>query len=146
MPRYLLTDQVSDKINELNHTIQHSSLWHNQPLRLAVLSQAIPQKLIELLGLEAILQRVPDSYVQAVFGSYLASRYVYKVGLADNAMSFYEFMQPFLAEAIHREAAKDGKEEKGKKGASRRALPAVAQAGSSGESVKASMHAKGQQQ
>ena len=93
VPRYLLTDQVSDKINELNHFIQQSSLWHNVPLRLTVLAHAIPQKLIELLGLEAILQRVPDTYVQAVFGSYLASRYVYKVGLADNAMDFYEFMQ-----------------------------------------------------
>ena len=93
VPRYLLTDQVSDKINELNHFIQHSSLWHNEPLRLTVLRHAIPQKLIELSGLENILQRVPDAYVQAVFGSYLASRYVYKVGLADNAMDFYEFMQ-----------------------------------------------------
>ena len=176
VPRYLLTDQVSDKINELNHFIQQSSLWHNVPLRLTVLGHAIPKKLIALLGLEAILQRVPDTYVQAVFGSYLASRYVYKVGLADNAMDFYEFMQvsttnthtysspplalvsplhpahllcffsrccllqPFLSETIQREAAK---EEKGKKGALKRAVPVQNQA-DSGEGEKASMQTKSQ--
>ena len=107
-PRYLLTDQVSDKINSLNHFIQHSSLWHNIPLRLTVLSHAIPQKLIELLTLPAILQRVPDSYVQAIFGAFLASRYVYKVGLDANEMAFFEFMQPYLEESIRREP-KEGK-------------------------------------
>ena len=114
VPRYLLTDHVSDKINSLNHFIQQSSLWNNIALRHTVLSHAIPRKLIELLGLEAILKRVPDSYIQAIFGAYLASRYVYKVGLEANEMAFFEFMQPMLAETLLREQGlKGGKKEVG---------------------------------
>ena len=106
VPRYLLTDQVSDKINTLNHFIQHSSLWDNVQLRHTVLSHAIPRKLVELLGLDAILQRVPDTYIQAIFGAYLASRYVYKMGLDANEMAFFEFMHPFISETQQKELAK----------------------------------------
>ena len=106
VPRYLLTDQVSDSINSLNHSIQHSSLWDNIPLRHTILSHAIPQKLIELLGLDSILHRVPDTYIQAIFGAYLASRFVYKVGLDTNQMSFFEFMQPYIQETEARRAGK----------------------------------------
>ena len=108
VPRYLLTDQVSDSINALNHSIQHSSLWDNIPLRHTVLSHAIPHVLIELLGLDSILHRVPDSYIQAIFGAYLASRFVYKVGLDTNQMSFFEFMAPYIQETMAKEDARKG--------------------------------------
>lgn len=39
-----------------------------------------PQSLQDLLGLETILQRLPDDYLRAVFGYYLASRYIYLKG------------------------------------------------------------------
>jgi len=97
-PRYLLTDQVSDKINTLNDFIQQSSLWKHEGLRKVVLMQAIPKSLTEQLGLDTIFSHVPDSYLQAIFGAYLASRYVYKHGLDANEFAFFEFMQPFLAE------------------------------------------------
>jgi glutamate dehydrogenase len=99
-PRYLLTDQVSDKINSLNDFIQKSSLWENKALRLAVLHHAIPNTLQELIGLEKVLERIPESYAQAIFGAYMASRYVYKFGLAANEMQFFEFLQPYLTESL----------------------------------------------
>jgi len=102
--RFLLTDQVSDKINDLNAFIQSSSLWNNIPLRHTVLSYAIPRKLQQLLGLDAIVQRVPDQYIQAIFGAYLASRYVYKHGLGANEMAFFEFMQPYLTQTLQRQS------------------------------------------
>ena len=97
-PRYLLTDAVSDKINTLNDFIQHSSLWASEPLRRVVLQKAIPKVLTEKLGLDVIFQNVPQAYLQAIFGAYLASRYVYKHGLEANEFAFFEFMQPLLAE------------------------------------------------
>jgi glutamate dehydrogenase len=95
-PRYLLTDQVSDKINSLNAFVQSSSLWDSIELRNIVLAAALPKKLIEVIGIENIMKRVPDSYLQAIFGAHLASRYVYKHGLDANEMAFFEFMQPYL--------------------------------------------------
>lgn len=95
-PRHVLTDKVSDKINSLNDMIQESVLWHNVTLRHRVLDEAIPRTLIDLLGLDTILKRVPENYVRAIFGAYLASRYVYKHGLSANEFAFFEFMQHYL--------------------------------------------------
>ena len=95
--KYLLTDQVSDKINQLNDYIQNSELWDNDQLRTNVMIQAIPPSLIELVGLDSIMDRVPDNYLKAIFGAHLASRYVYKYGLSATEMEFYEFMQHYTA-------------------------------------------------
>lgn len=105
-PRYLLTDAVSDKINSLNDFIQHSSLWNNTDLRNIVLMHAIPKRLTEKLGLPTIIKNVPEAYLQAIFGAYLASRYVYKNGLEANEFAFFEFMQPFLDEVVAAKAQK----------------------------------------
>jgi glutamate dehydrogenase len=98
--RYLLTDQVSDKINQLNDSIQNSSLWNNVELRRNVMLQAIPPALIELVGLDKIIERTPDNYLKAIFGAHLASRYVYKYGLDANEMLFFMFMQSYHPKAL----------------------------------------------
>jgi len=94
--RYLLTDSISDKINNLNVFIQTSALWQNHSLRKIVLARALPSKLQELVGLDNVLKRVPEAYLQAIFGAHLASRYVYKHGLDANEFAFFDFMQPYV--------------------------------------------------
>lgn len=96
IPRHILTDKLSDKINNLNDSIQQSILWQDQDLRYAVLSEALPQGLLKLLGIEKILKRVPENYMKAVFGAYLASRYVYKYGITAPEFAFFEFMRPYM--------------------------------------------------
>jgi len=92
IPRYLLTDQISDKINSLNDNIQNSFLWGDPELKEKVLTEAIPSHLLELLGLPTILKRVPEAYAKAVFGAYLASRFIYKFGISTSELSFFEYM------------------------------------------------------
>ena len=104
-PRYLLTDAVSDKINTLNLFIQTSSLWDNEKLRKVVLMKAMPKSLTNKLGYDTVVAHVPSSYLQAIFGAYLASRYVYKHGLESNEFAFFEYMQPLLAEVLTNDAA-----------------------------------------
>jgi len=94
--RYILTDQISNKINELNVFIQDSSLYKDENLRRLVLAEAIPKQLQRLIGLKNVMTRVPPAYVRAIFGAYLASRYVYQHGLSANEFAFFEFMQPYL--------------------------------------------------
>lgn len=97
--RSILTDQVSDKINTLNDMIQTSSLWDKPELRQKVLLKALPQLLIDKVGgLDTLLQRVPESYIRAIFGAYLASRYVYSCGLNASEFAFFEFMEKFMRE------------------------------------------------
>lgn len=95
-PRSVLTEKVSDKINYFNDIIQGSTLWENEALRYKVMNEALPQTLIDQLGLENILARVPENYTRAIFGAYLASRYVYQAGISAPEFAFFEFMQPYL--------------------------------------------------
>jgi len=97
-PRSPLSDVISNKINELSKSIAESDLWTTNPdLRRRVLYEACPRNLLELLGLEIILKRVPETYARAIFGCYLASRYVYQFGLSANPeFAFFKFLSGYL--------------------------------------------------
>jgi glutamate dehydrogenase len=95
-PNALLSDEVSEKIVSLSANIAHSSLWQNVPLRSKVLGEAIPKGLQGLIGLDVLLQRVPEAYLQSIFGAYLASHFVYKNGVNAGEFAFFEFMQGYL--------------------------------------------------
>ena len=49
-------------------------------------------KLQELVGLDTLLERLPEAYQQAVFGYYIASRYVYQYGMSGEEFAFFEYM------------------------------------------------------
>lgn len=93
-PRSQLSDELSLAIVRLNEELQHSSgLFDNRRLRLLVLSEALPQLLQDRLGLEELIdKRLPENYVRACFGSYLASRFIYQYGTQPTQFSFFEFM------------------------------------------------------
>eukprot|EP01113_Clastostelium_recurvatum_P036530 TRINITY_DN521_c0_g2_i3.p1 TRINITY_DN521_c0_g2~~TRINITY_DN521_c0_g2_i3.p1 ORF type:complete len:1046 (+),score=339.58 TRINITY_DN521_c0_g2_i3:67-3138(+) len=97
-PRAIISDLISTKINDLNDQIQNSPLWDNQSLRSRVLTAACPRNLLELVGLSALQQRVPEPYVRAMFGAYLASRFVYSAGLGSPEFAFFTFINEFLSE------------------------------------------------
>jgi glutamate dehydrogenase len=81
----------------LNEELQKTTLWDNVPLRRIVLNEAFPKILLEKIGLDTLLKRVPESYVKAIFGSYLASRFVYKYGCEPSQFAFFEYMAPYFA-------------------------------------------------
>lgn len=90
--RALLTDELSLAIVKLNEELQRTPLWEDMELRKKVLREALPEVLLEKLGLEKIMERVPDNYIRAIFGSYLASRFVYLYGVNPTQFAFYEYM------------------------------------------------------
>jgi glutamate dehydrogenase len=74
----------------LDEELQNTELWHDLPLRRSVLQDALPQLLTEKIGLDTIIARVPDSYLRAIFGSYLASRFVYEYGSSPSQFAFFD--------------------------------------------------------
>jgi glutamate dehydrogenase len=96
-PRSIISDELSLAIIDLNENMQQSSLWSNDALRRTVLRDAFPQLLLDRLGLDTLLERVPEPYVKAIFGSYLASKFVYKYGTNPSQFAFFEFMSPFFS-------------------------------------------------
>jgi glutamate dehydrogenase len=91
----LLSDEVSYKINSLNDSITASSLWENKEFVTKVMNEALPPPLIKLLGLEKIMERVPENYLRAIFGAHLACNYIYSYGLLATEFEFYEFMNKY---------------------------------------------------
>jgi glutamate dehydrogenase len=90
VPRSILSDKLSVAITTLDEELQHSDLWKNEKIRRSVLQDALPNLLLEKIGLDTIISRVPDTYLCAIFGSYLASRFVYEFGSQPSQFAFYD--------------------------------------------------------
>lgn len=104
IPRSILSDTLSVAINSLSDELSHSELWHDVAFRNQILKEAIPKVLVSKIGLETVLERVPDSYLQAIFGSYLAGRFIYERGANPSQFAFFDFMTK-KRDAISRDAS-----------------------------------------
>jgi glutamate dehydrogenase len=92
IPRAVLSDLISEKINALKDAVSKSELVKDRALFRKATSCCIPRVLIEEIGFAKLMKRVPAAYLKAVFASQLASRYVYKYGLSADELTFYEFL------------------------------------------------------
>jgi len=88
--RPILSDKLSVAITTLDEELQQSDLWKDDRIRRSVLRDALPGLLLEKIGLDTIMERVPDAYLRAIFGSFLASRFVYEFGSAPSQFAFYD--------------------------------------------------------
>ncbi|KAI8898836.1 Glutamate/Leucine/Phenylalanine/Valine dehydrogenase-domain-containing protein [Globomyces pollinis-pini] len=96
-PKSILSDELSYAIVKLNEELRSTTLWDNVPLRRVVLMEAFVPALLQKVGLDTLLKRVPESYVKSIFGSYLASRFIYKYGISPSQFAFFEFMSPYFS-------------------------------------------------
>jgi glutamate dehydrogenase len=95
-PRSVLSDEISLEIIKLDEELQKTSLWDNISLRKTIMEEALPETLLEQLGLDNILERVPVPYLKAIFGSYMASRFIYLNGIGASQFAFFDFMNQKL--------------------------------------------------
>lgn len=95
LPRSILSDMISEKINQVTDAIARSELWKDKSLFRQVIQCCFPQVLINHLSLDLLLERVPDTYLRALFASSLASRYIYRFGLEANEIHFFEFLKEY---------------------------------------------------
>jgi len=95
-PRCVLSDELSLEIIKLNEELQKTTLWDNISLRKTIMQEALPETLLDQLGLETILERVPVAYLKAIFGSFLASRFIYLHGIGASQFAFFDFMNQKL--------------------------------------------------
>ena len=90
IPRSTLSDTLSVAITKLDEELQKTDLWKNEKFRRSVLEDALPKLLLEKIGLDLIIERVPDNYLRAIFGSHLASRFVYEFGGSPSQFAFFD--------------------------------------------------------
>ena len=97
--RSILSDQLSYAITKLDEELQNfAELWNNHALREGVFREALPRTLQQTVGLDKILKRVPEKYLKSIFGSYLASRFVYEYGATPSQFAFFDFMRKRMTE------------------------------------------------
>lgn len=89
-----LSDKLSITINKLADELANSKeLWNDDIVfRNAVLIDSLPSLLLNSIGIEKILERVPESYLKALFATHLSSNFVYSRGIDSNPAKFLEFI------------------------------------------------------
>jgi glutamate dehydrogenase len=95
-PRSILSDEISLEIIKLDEELQKTGLWDNISLRKNIMHEALPETLLQQIGLDNILERVPVPYLKAIFGSYLASRFIYLYGIGASQFAFFDYMNQKL--------------------------------------------------
>ncbi|MCG8478070.1 MAG: NAD-glutamate dehydrogenase [Spirochaetales bacterium] len=97
-PLTYISDEVSARINRITDAIGRSDLLHNATIRRAVIAEYTPAPLLELVGLERIVERVPRSYLDAIVASRIASRFVYERGLRSTEVEFAMYVEELKRE------------------------------------------------
>jgi glutamate dehydrogenase len=75
-PRTIISDELSNTLNNLQAELESSDLFDDVPSRKGVLRRAIPKTLVDKVGLDELLRRLPEPYQKALFSSWVASRFV----------------------------------------------------------------------
>ncbi|CAE6431608.1 unnamed protein product [Rhizoctonia solani] len=90
-PRTLISDELSSKLNDLQAELESSDLFDDNASRRGVLGRAIPQTLVKQVGLDALLERLPEPYQRALFSSWVAAHFIYKYGVNGTSVNFFNF-------------------------------------------------------
>ena len=75
-PRTTISDELSTTLNNLQTELEASDLFDDEPSKRGVLGRAIPKTLVDKVGLDELMRRLPDSYQRALFSSWVASHFV----------------------------------------------------------------------
>lgn len=92
-PRTLVSDELSSTLNDLQAELESSDLFEDLQSRKNVLSRAIPGTLVKQVGLETLMERLPEMYQRALFSSWVASHYIYEYGTVATPVDFYHFIR-----------------------------------------------------
>lgn len=92
------TRRLSIKVNRTSDSIQEQlragmSQQEREELVRTVLLQTVPPLMLERLGVDGILARVPANYIGSIVGAWIASRFVYRYGIDASDVSFFFFMR-----------------------------------------------------
>jgi glutamate dehydrogenase len=97
IPLSELSEEVSRRINEITGSIQDSSLFAHNEVRRNSLRMHAPAILIDRVGLEALMERLPESYQRAILARSIASSFVYEYGLDAGFEDYRQYVEDLAA-------------------------------------------------
>jgi glutamate dehydrogenase len=74
--RTIISDELSSTLNNMQTELEGSDMFDELPSRTGVLQRAIPQTLVDKIGLETLMTRLPETYQRALFSSWVGSQFV----------------------------------------------------------------------
>ncbi|KAE9383813.1 NAD(P)-binding protein [Gymnopus androsaceus JB14] len=89
-PRTTISDELSSTLNNLEAELESSDLFEYVSSRNGVMRRAISKTLVEKIGLETLLKRLPEAYQRALFSSWAASHFIYKYA---SSVDFFHFVR-----------------------------------------------------
>lgn len=89
--RTAISDELSQTLNTLQTELENSDLYEDIPSRRGVLKRAIPKTLVDKVGLDALMERLPETYQRALFSSWVGSHFIYKYGVNASSVDFFLF-------------------------------------------------------
>lgn len=96
--RTQISDELSSTLNDLQADLEASDLFDDVPSRRGVMRKAIPKTLVEQVGLDTLLERLPEAYQRALFSSWTASHFIYKYGVNGSNVDFFHFARDLAHE------------------------------------------------
>jgi glutamate dehydrogenase len=98
-PRTTISDELSSTLNDLQAELESSDLFEDLPSRKGVIGRAMPKTLVDQVGVETLLDRLPEPYQRALFSSWVASHFIYKYGVAPSSVDFFHFARDLAKQA-----------------------------------------------
>jgi glutamate dehydrogenase len=92
-----LSEAVSRRINEITASIEGSDLYGQESIRRNALRKHVPPSLVSRVGLESLMERLPESYQKAIVARTIASAFVYECGLEAGFEDYRQFVEEFAA-------------------------------------------------
>lgn len=75
-PKAIISDELSLKLSSLQIELENSDLFDDEVRRKKIISCAAPPILLEKVGVELLVKRLPMAYQRALFSSWVASQFV----------------------------------------------------------------------
>nr|ODN93344.1 glutamate dehydrogenase [Cryptococcus depauperatus CBS 7841] len=95
--RTAISDQLSSTLNQLQAQLEGSDLYDNVVGRKNVLNKAIPKTLVDKVGLDRLMQRLPEHYQRAAWSAWVSSHYIYECSMGASNVDFFHFFSKLTA-------------------------------------------------
>lgn len=96
-PLSMLSESVSERINAITADVERSPLFENRELRRNAMALHVPPVLTKTVGMDRILERVPEAYQRAICARAIASGFVYQHGISAGFEDYRTFIEELSA-------------------------------------------------
>jgi glutamate dehydrogenase len=79
--------------------LEDSVLYDQLESRKNVLIKAIPKTLVDKVGIDTLMKRLPEEYLRALWSAYVSSHFVYEAGVGASQVAFFLFFSNFASKA-----------------------------------------------